>query len=1315
MNNYHLYEEIGHGKFSTVYKGRKRHTIRYVAVKSIEKSRREKVMKEVDIMSQLHHPNIVGFINWYETRNHLWILFEYCPGGDLLRLLKQDLRLPEEQVRLFARDVCAGLLYVHAHGVIYSDLKPANMIFNEDGVLKLCDFGHSQRLREIELALEEEKTLPRRGTPHYMAPELFHEGGIHSFASDIWALGCVMYEMLVGRPPFHSSCFTQLQDMILHDPTPLAGSGSPELQALLAIVLRKGPLDRGDWMAVRGNGFWQGRAPGDDGDFAALPAQPHLEQLQRAWQSAQSLSGRRPKPSTTSVGSSPAGQSPSDKAGPAEVRSQHTPLDSRAGGRHVVASGSEANEVAELDMYELKDRLRPATVRPDATEAGQVPSRGATAQAAADAAASAAAAAAAAQHVAAPTASAGSAMQVVAQTPSIPPSSLRERLGATNHARARELIMVIETSVRPISRNPQIEEPEPLETPSDLPFAPMSLEAVCSRPHADVEAFLTKVYKCMAQGSLDQKLGVLKYLEHLCCHMQVADLVVNSSLLRLVLRMLHTRKGGSGGATGPNGNASAAAASPPLRAQLLSFIGQLLGHATYLEAGVADLGLFDVLLEGLRDHDLVVRRRSAAALGELLFYVATQPSQPASPSSPNARKWQVPPNVLQELSQTLLGPGQDEIVQHYIAKTMENVSTQCPAIALQWFNSPELLSGLDGHIRRSLCEQFRLSCLATAVNLLRGRTEERQADAHVVEPDLIDAGLLELAPHGVPHSLQLVAAILLRAPSLDAADATLPGNVTNLLVRAASQPRYSGAIRGRAALLLTLLFVLDDARSAKHLREAIDQGFVPLLDRLGREKDSFVVQCVAVAAAATDVAAAATLQSLVDSLRQLTGISDATAAAEFAGELVQTIPVFWHLLSSATLCGCVISSHAIALLGIIGELSARTSPSSLAVPPRGGQAGEPLHQLQPLVLMVMEQLATQQALLLEHAPQAVQCVLPALVAFLPSRRSDVRLLGVKAFSDMCIAFLNDDHVFNPTAEAPNETTLLIEALLCGRVLPLLPTILADDPPAPSIALRLLATLLSRGSSAAGVAVREVGLSKQLLAVLQAQQGLTVHAAILAHCLLRAHDASVHDLEGAGVLGAVHDVLVAAAEAAVGCPAQMNFALLDAALCVQEEALAQVSTSLVPPGGIDGDIGAELGPLACALPLLAVLCAPLAHAKLAPLLDRATVCCQYLADIARGQDRRRLAIEMPAEGIASLLEALAAVARWKHADHAMSCALQRRLLSVLGWATAGQSALARAELAAGVEQLLRDRLLLDDCAVTADARGLIAVAVGRGAG
>lgn len=149
MNNYHIYEEIGRGKYSVVYKGRRKKTIQYVAVKSVEKSRRKKVLNEVRIFHNLTHRNVLRFYNWYETRNHLWIIFEYCAGGDLLSLIEHDKSLPEETCRRFGVELLEGLNYLHEHGVIFADLKPSNVLFNEYGIMKLCDFGISKKIQDL--------------------------------------------------------------------------------------------------------------------------------------------------------------------------------------------------------------------------------------------------------------------------------------------------------------------------------------------------------------------------------------------------------------------------------------------------------------------------------------------------------------------------------------------------------------------------------------------------------------------------------------------------------------------------------------------------------------------------------------------------------------------------------------------------------------------------------------------------------------------------------------------------------------------------------------------------------------------------------------------------------------------------------------------------------------------------------------------------------------------------------------------------------------------------------------------------------------
>ena len=149
MNNYHIYEEIGRGKYSVVYKGRKKKTIEFVAVKSVDRLRRKKLMNEVRIFHNLNHQNVLKFHNWYETRNHLWIIFEYCPGGDLLKLLEDDKRLPEQTIRKFAYELVEGLSYLHENGIIFADLKPGNILINEFSQLKLADFGLSKKISDL--------------------------------------------------------------------------------------------------------------------------------------------------------------------------------------------------------------------------------------------------------------------------------------------------------------------------------------------------------------------------------------------------------------------------------------------------------------------------------------------------------------------------------------------------------------------------------------------------------------------------------------------------------------------------------------------------------------------------------------------------------------------------------------------------------------------------------------------------------------------------------------------------------------------------------------------------------------------------------------------------------------------------------------------------------------------------------------------------------------------------------------------------------------------------------------------------------------
>lgn len=270
MNHFHIYEAIGHGKYSTVYKGRKKKSIEYFAIKSVDKSHKSKILQEVKILHSLDHPNVLKFNSWYETTAHLWLVLEYCVGGDLMTLLKQDSKLPEDSIHDLARDLVRALQFLHSKGIIYCDLKPSNILLDENGRTKLCDFGLSRRLSDISKTPSSQLPQAKRGTPCYMAPELFQDGGVHSFASDFWALGCVLYECYVGQPPFIGKEFTQLVNSVLSDPTPsLPGTPSRPFVNLINSLLIKDPAERIQWTEICGHAFWRTKFT-----MLQLPPQP---------------------------------------------------------------------------------------------------------------------------------------------------------------------------------------------------------------------------------------------------------------------------------------------------------------------------------------------------------------------------------------------------------------------------------------------------------------------------------------------------------------------------------------------------------------------------------------------------------------------------------------------------------------------------------------------------------------------------------------------------------------------------------------------------------------------------------------------------------------------------------------------------------------------------------------------------------------------------------------------------------------------------------------------------------------------------------
>ncbi|RMZ53892.1 hypothetical protein APUTEX25_005574 [Auxenochlorella protothecoides] len=240
---------VGSGSFAIVWRGRHRLTGQDAAIKEINLSRlnaklRSSLESEVTILRRIKHANIVRLLDVIETRSRLYLVMEFCAGGDLSQFLRHGRVLPEATARHFLRQLAAGLREMWAHHLVHRDLKPQNLLLSRsspEADLRIADFGFARNLQPQGLA----ETLC--GSPLYMAPEIL---GSHKYdaKADLWSVGAILFEMVGGRPPFTGANQLQLLRSIQRAPARLpegaAAALSAPCRALIAALLRPNPVER---------------------------------------------------------------------------------------------------------------------------------------------------------------------------------------------------------------------------------------------------------------------------------------------------------------------------------------------------------------------------------------------------------------------------------------------------------------------------------------------------------------------------------------------------------------------------------------------------------------------------------------------------------------------------------------------------------------------------------------------------------------------------------------------------------------------------------------------------------------------------------------------------------------------------------------------------------------------------------------------------------------------------------------------------------------------------------------------------------------
>uniref|UniRef100_A0A8C1DSA0 Serine/threonine-protein kinase ULK3 n=1 Tax=Cyprinus carpio carpio TaxID=630221 RepID=A0A8C1DSA0_CYPCA len=258
LKDFILTQRLGSGTYATVYKAfrktdsREAVAVKVVSKKSLNKSSVENLLTEIEILKTVRHPHIVQLKDFQWDSENIYLILEWCSGGDLSRFIRSRRILPERVARRCLQQIACALQFLHEKNISHLDLKPQNILLSGN-VLKLADFGFAQYMSPWD----EQQAL--RGSPLYMAPEMVCRR-YYDARVDLWSVGVILYDLydflpsveqnyenekaLFGRAPFASRSFTELEEKIRsekHIELPSGARVSRDCRDLLLRLLERDP------------------------------------------------------------------------------------------------------------------------------------------------------------------------------------------------------------------------------------------------------------------------------------------------------------------------------------------------------------------------------------------------------------------------------------------------------------------------------------------------------------------------------------------------------------------------------------------------------------------------------------------------------------------------------------------------------------------------------------------------------------------------------------------------------------------------------------------------------------------------------------------------------------------------------------------------------------------------------------------------------------------------------------------------------------------------------------------------------------------
>ena len=243
LGDYIIKRTIGEGTFSKVKLGINKITNEKVAIKILEKSKivekddLDRILREMKIITELNHQNVIKVHEMCESNEYFLIIMEYCEGGELFNYIVENQRLSEEETAYFFYQLINGIEYIHSKGIVHRDLKPENLLLDGNKVLKIIDFGLSNFYNGTYLSTP-------CGSPCYASPEMVSGKSYNGFYIDVWSTGIILFATMCGYLPFEDPdndiLFKKILAGRLHYPSHL----SPLAKDIMKRILVKDPEKR---------------------------------------------------------------------------------------------------------------------------------------------------------------------------------------------------------------------------------------------------------------------------------------------------------------------------------------------------------------------------------------------------------------------------------------------------------------------------------------------------------------------------------------------------------------------------------------------------------------------------------------------------------------------------------------------------------------------------------------------------------------------------------------------------------------------------------------------------------------------------------------------------------------------------------------------------------------------------------------------------------------------------------------------------------------------------------------------------------------